>query len=98
MDKDDTPDSLFNKYINGELFSTYWWGKEHYIVPIYFNPNMDAVFKKHGFPIDTSNRKPAQYMRLMTTRYDDVIKMLKSLSLSESNIKIFIEYVEQFKY
>lgn len=34
----------------------------------------------------------------MTTRYDDVIKMLKSLHLSESNIKIFIEYVEQFKY
>lgn len=98
MDKDDAPDGLFEKYINGQLFSHHWWGKENYIVPIYFNPNMDEIFKKHGFKIDTSNHKPAQYMRLLTTKYNEVIQMLKSLPLNESNIKVFIEYVENFDF
>ncbi len=98
MDKDDTPDELFEKYKNGEIFSSYWWGKGGYIVPIYFYPNMDEVFKKHGFKIDVSNHKPAQYLKLLALKYNEVITMLKCLPLSESNIKEFIEYVENYKY
>ncbi len=98
MDKDDTPDELFEQYKTGELFSSYWRGKNNYIVPIYFYPNMDEIFKKHGFKIDTSCHKPAQYQRLITTRYEEVITMLKNLPSSESNIKEFIKYVENYKY
>lgn len=98
MDKDDTPDTLFEQYKNGQLFLPYWWGKKNMIVPIYFYPNMDEVFKKHGYKIDTSNHKPAQYLKLLTLKYSEVVAMLKSLSKLESNIKDFIEYVENYNY
>lgn len=98
MDKDETPEKTFKAYVTGELFNGQWWGDEKYIVSIYFYPDMDEVFKKHGFPINKSEHKPNQYFKLLTTKYDEVIKMLKELPKSESNIKEYIEYLEKNKY
>ena len=97
MDKDDTPDKMFEDYKTKRLFTSYWWGKEGYIEPIYFYPDMDAVFTRHGFPIDRRREKPAQYLKYLSVDYDNVIKMLMSLPKSESNISVFIQYVIECK-
>lgn len=95
MDKDDAPDELFESYMDKSLFNNYWWGKENLIEPIYFNPNMDVVLKNHGIKIDTSKHKPAQYFRLLTTRYDEIISIFNNLSDKESNIKLLFEYLDK---
>ena len=95
MDQDQTSFEMIDKYKNKSLFKGYWFGDNNYIEPIYFIPNMDAVFNKHGFTIDTNNHKPAQYYKLFTTRYDDVIKMLNQLPLEETNIKVFLDYIKE---
>ena len=97
MDKDDAAEKAFENYKNKTMFSEYWWGKEDYIYPIYFNPDMDTVFNKHGFKIDISRDKPSQYLRLLTTNYQKVIEMLVSLPKKESNIGEFIDYINKHK-
>lgn len=97
MDKDETPDKMFEDYKTKKLFSSYWWGIENYIAPIYFYPDMDTVFTKHGFIIDKRRKKPSQYAKYLSLDYDNVIKMLISLPKSESNISEFIEYVNEYK-
>lgn len=97
MDKDNTDDVLFEEYKNSRIFFGYWWGEDGLIKPLYFNPDMDTVFTNHGFPINTSKHKPAQYFKYLTTQYDQVIKMLYSLSPSESNIKELLDYLNSLK-
>lgn len=97
MDKDDTSDEIYDKYKDKTLFKSHWWGKDDYIVPIYFYPNMDYVFRKHGFEINTSRDKPQQYFKLLSTKSDEIIGMLKSLPKSESNIKELLDYIEYFQ-
>ena len=97
MDKDDTPDDVFLKYKSKELFKDFWWGKEDLIVPIYFDPNLDTVLIRHGFKIDSSKHKPAQYFKLMTTQYDEVIELLCFLDKKETNIKVLFEYLDGLK-
>lgn len=97
MDKDDASDELFESYKNKSLFKDYWWGQEDLIVPIYFVPNMDTVFSKHGFPIDTKGQKPSQFFKYLTTQYDLVIDMLRSLKQSESNIAELLNYLDEIK-
>jgi hypothetical protein len=97
MDKDEASDELFESYKNKSLFKEYWWGKEDLIVPIYFDPNMDAVFNNHGIVIDTNKQKPAQYFKHLTTQYDKIIEMLRSLSGKESNIKEMFDYLDSIK-
>ena len=97
MDKDETSDKMFGDYISGKLFSLFWWGLEGYISPIYFCPNMDVIFTRHGFPIDKHRDKPGQYLKYLTTNYDGIIKMLMSLPMEESNIKDFLDYIAGFK-
>ncbi len=94
MDKDDADDDLFESYLDKTLFKDYWWGKEKLIEPIYFNPNMDAVLNNHGIKIDTRNHKPAQYFKLLTTKYNEIIDIFKSLDIKESNISILFTYLE----
>ena len=95
MDKDQTPDNLFNSYLSGKMFDGYWYSEEQMIVPIYFNPDLDTVFNNHGFKIDVHKHKPAQYFKYMTTQYDKVEEMLKNLPDAESNIKTLFEYLEK---
>ena len=80
MDKDQTPDLMFDSYISGKMFEQFWYGEEKLIFPIYFNPDLDTVFNNHGFKIDTRKHKPAQYFKYMTTHYSKVEEMLKSLN------------------
>ena len=94
MDRDDADDNLFNSYLDKSLFKNYWWGNENLIVPIYFVPNMDAVLIKHGFQIDTRKHKPSQYFKLMTTKYDEIITLFKSLDNKESNIICLFDYLD----
>lgn len=95
MDKDDKSDELFESYKNKSLFNDFWWGAENLIEPIYFVPNMDVVFSKHGFPIDSRKKKPFQYLVYLTVNFDDVIVMLKNLKPEESNINIFLDYIDK---
>ena len=95
MDKDQTPDLMFDSYVDGRMFASFWYGEEKLILPIYFNPDLDTVFNNHGFKIDTHKHKPAQYFKYMTTQYSKVEEMLKSLSDAESNIRILFEYLEK---
>lgn len=97
MDKDQTPDTMFDSYVNGQLFSDFWYGEEKLILPIYFKPDLDTVFNNHGFKIDTRKHKPAQYFKYMTTQYVKVEEMLKSLPDSESNIRLLFEYLEKIR-
>lgn len=97
MDKDDASDRLFDDYKTKRMFSNFWWGDEEYIIPIYFYPDMDTVFIKHGFKIDRRREKPSQYLKLLTTNYDGVIKMLMSLPTQESNIIVFFDYINEYK-
>lgn len=97
MDKDDASDDLFESYKNKDLFKDYWWGQDNLIVPIYFVPNMDTVFSKHGFPIDTKGKKPAQFFKYLTTQYDSVIDMLRNLRPNESNISELLNYLDEIK-
>lgn len=93
MDKDETTDKMLKAYIDKSLFKGTWWGDDDLIEPIYFVPDMDTIFIKHGYPIDPHKSKPRQYYELFATRYDEMIEMLSSLSKEESNIKILIDYI-----
>ena len=95
MDKDDADDKLFESYINKTLFKEYWWGEDDLMEPIYFDPDMDTVLKAHGIKIDTSCHKPAQYFKLMTTKYDEIIDVFMNLSEKESNIRKLFEYLNK---
>ena len=95
MDKDQTPDAMFDSYVSGKMFAGIWYGEEKLILPIYFNPDLDTVFNNHGFKIDTRKHKPAQYFKYMTTQYSKVEDMLKGLSDAESNIRLLFKYLEK---
>ena len=97
MDKDEASDELFQLFIDKSLFKDYWWGQEKMIEPIYFNPNMDTVLRNHGVNIDTRKHKPAQYFKLFTARYNEMINIFLNLNEKESNIKSLFEYLEQFE-
>lgn len=97
MDKDETSDQMFQSYIDKSMFKDYWWGKDELIEPIFFNPNMDDVLKKHGINIDTKNHKPSQYFKLLTTKYEQIISILKELNEKESNIKLLFDYLENIE-
>lgn len=95
MDKDQTSEAIFESYTNGKLFAEFWYGEEELMLPLYFNPDLDTIFNKHGFKIDTRKHKPAQYFKYMTTQYSKVEEMLKSLNEAESNIRLLFEYLEK---
>lgn len=97
MDRDNATDELFESYKNKSLFKDYWWGKKDLIVPIYFDPDMDTILNKHGVVIDTRRNKPTQYFKYLTTQYDTIIELLKSLKPNESNIKELFDYLDTIK-
>lgn len=97
MDKDDKSDALFNAYKNKELFKEEWWGKEDLIVPIYFDPSLDEIFTKNGFPINKKRSKPAQYFKYLSMNFDQVIEMLKNVPISQSNISVLLDYLVSLK-
>lgn len=97
MDKDDTSEEMMKKYINKSLFKDYWWGQEDIIEPIYFIPDMDTVLSKHGIIINKNKSKPTQYFEYLTTQYERIIDILRSLDSNESNIKILFDYLEKIK-
>ena len=97
MDKDNVSDEVMKEYIDKSLFKDYWWGQDELIVPIYFMQDMDTVLTRHGINIDRSKSKPVQYFKYLTTQYDKIIEMLRSLNESESNIKILFDYLDKIK-
>ena len=56
---------------------------------------MEVVLNNLGFNINRKSHKPAQYFKLMTTKYDEVINMFKSLDLKETNISLLFEYLDE---
>ena len=97
MDRDDASDELFNSYLDKSLFKNYWWGQEELIVPIFFDPNMDEVLRKHGIEIDVKRHKPSQYFKLLTTDYDNMIQTYRSLDSNESNINVLFDFLDNLK-
>lgn len=63
MDTDDVSDAnKKNRYIDGSLFSDHW--ASEYIVPIYFNPNLEAIMREIGVDINSKN-KTIDYSKLV---------------------------------
>ena len=97
MDYDNCDEKIFKSYIDKSLFKGFWWGDMSLIEPIYFIPNFDAVLSKHGFNIDTKKPKPFQYYKIFSLNYEEVIEILRNLPLSETNISVLFDFLDNIK-
>lgn len=61
MDQDAADPATWQAYKDGSLFRNLWISP--YAIPIYFEPNLDEVSARAGYPIDKKEHKPDQVQK-----------------------------------
>ena len=91
MDRDAADSTTWKAYKDGSLFKDLWFAP--YVVPIYFEPDLDAVSEMAGYPIGKKGHKPEQIEKyLLGDR--SYLRNLASVTNS-ANLILLLDYLKQ---
>lgn len=90
MDRDSADDATWKAYKDGSLFANLWFAP--FVVPIYFEPDLDVVSSMAGYPIDKKGHKPDQVEKHLNADKT----YLRDLAAIENatNLKSLLDYLK----
>lgn len=94
LDEPENTKNDIENYKNKSMFKNHWM--YDYIVPIFNDPNLDIIFNKLGYSIDTSS-KVASYQKMFSLGKNDkmfYVDLLEKLNKSNNtNLHEFFDYI-----
>lgn len=91
MDRDAADAVTWKAYKDGSLFRDLWIAP--YVVPIYFEPDLDAVSEKAGYPVGKKGHKPEQIEKYLL-RHRSYLRDLAAVTTS-TNLVVLLDYLKQ---